>query len=61
MTDVSAHEATSSAALTANATGTNVAGEIVRSPRELAMTSRIENAAVAITIAGNVVTSRLAR
>ena len=43
------------------AAGTNVPGVIARRLRELAITSRIDTAAVTTTIAGSVVTSRCAR
>jgi hypothetical protein len=55
------HDANKSAALIAKATGTKVAGDNRRKPRELTKTRKIENAAVAATMAGRVVTSRLAR
>src|SRR5262245_24316853 len=45
----------------ANATGTNVPGATRRRPRELSAMRRIEKPAVATTIAGSAVTSRLAR
>src|SRR6185503_6674973 len=47
--------------LIAKASGTNVAGATFCSPRELAITSRIDTTAVPITIVGSVVTSRFAR
>jgi hypothetical protein len=48
-------------ALTTNAIGTNVSGETRRRMPEVRATSRIEKAAVAITMVGSDVTSRLAR
>src|SRR5919106_7058804 len=60
-TDTSAHSATSRRALAANASEKNVAGERARRPRALTSTSPIDSTAVAMTIAGSEVTSRLAR
>src|SRR5918996_3045092 len=60
-TDTSAHSATSRRALAANASEKNVAGERARRPRALTSTSPIDSTAVAMTIAGSDVTSRLSR
>src|SRR5688572_4871635 len=57
----STQSARNRAALMANAIGMSVPGAMRRTPRELNATRRIENAAVATTIAGRAVTSRLAR
>ena len=59
--NVSSHEANSRTPLSAKAIGTKVAGDTFCRPRELAMTRKIDSTAVAMTIAGSVVTSRFAR
>jgi len=57
----SSHSSISSAALTAKASGTNAPGETRCSPFEVAATRHIDTTAVAMTMAGSDVTSRLAR
>src|SRR5687767_15908632 len=49
------------AALTVKAIGTNTAGDTWRSPFDVSATRPIDTTAVAMTIAGSDVTSRLAR
>ena len=57
----SVHSKTSSTALTANAHGTNPAGESRETPFAFTATSKMEKMDVAMTIAGSAVTSSLAR
>ncbi len=59
--NVSIHSATSSTALTANAHGTNLAGESRDTPFAFTATSAMEKIDVAMTIAGSEVTSSWAR